>query len=174
MNADALEQIRKTLVMLDPLNMVVRAHLEIEVLISEALVSYLPHPEYLNLERFSFAQKAQIAGSLGILDKGLSQSIFLLNSCRNKLVHRKNHTVTDDFFQELRKYMYLEDEEKQEFEHPNLEYSFLLSYLHGQMSMRRDIFVKLKESVPEEAYALLGSILGGDKPPKADKSSSKD
>lgn len=77
------EEFRKASDAKEILNLVIRAHGELEIAIRVAIAEALAEPHELELERLSFPLKVDLAVALGVMRSAIRPLLLRLNKIRN-------------------------------------------------------------------------------------------
>lgn len=80
----------------DPLQIIIRGHLYVEYNLIRLIEESIPHPQAINLTRFSFPLKIDLAIALGLLSPEEQPAYIALNRFRNKLAHNLEMEITKD------------------------------------------------------------------------------
>jgi hypothetical protein len=95
------DEFRQAADAVDPLVMVIRGHLFIDSVLNSAISEGLFEPHEIEIERFSFPLKLDLAIALGVLRKE-SRPIFLkLNRLRNEYAHKPDAIINEATAQEI-------------------------------------------------------------------------
>lgn len=78
-----------------PLEIVLRGHLWVESSLIRVLEEVLPHPEAIDLARFSFPQKLSLAVALGLVQPEYASAYLKLNALRNRVAHDLFSAITE-------------------------------------------------------------------------------
>lgn len=85
----------------DLVGVFLRAHLWVEQLLADLITVKLERPEVLNVGRWQFAQKINLALALGILDDAEAAPMKLMGKIRNRLAHDLNGEPTAEEIRHL-------------------------------------------------------------------------
>lgn len=80
----------------DTVAQVLRGHLAVEAVLTEALTTKMHLPQELRDMRLSFARKVQLATALGLIPDFEKPSFMALNAMRNSLAHQYHYVVTKE------------------------------------------------------------------------------
>lgn len=83
------------------LEIVLRGHLWVESVLNGLIESKLAHPDALDIDRLSFANKVSLAHALGVLPPGDVGWFRKLGKLRNRLAHTLGGEPTDQELEEL-------------------------------------------------------------------------
>jgi hypothetical protein len=78
----------------DSLFVVLKSHLLIEALLIRLLEAALPTPSALDLDRFGYLQKLELAAALSIIPTNELPPYRSLNKLRNQFAHRLNRSLS--------------------------------------------------------------------------------
>jgi hypothetical protein len=84
-----------------PLEIVLRGHLWVESALIGLIEEVLPHPEAIDLARFSFPQKLGLAVGLGLVRPEYGPAYLKLNGLRNRVAHDLFSAITHKEQEEL-------------------------------------------------------------------------
>jgi len=78
-----------------PLEIVLRGHLWVESSLIGLIEEVLPHPEAIDLARFSFPQKLSLGVALGLVRSQHAPAYLKLNALRNRVAHDLYSAITE-------------------------------------------------------------------------------
>jgi hypothetical protein len=84
-----------------PLEIIIRGHLWVESSLIRLIEEVLPHPEAVDLARFSFPQKLSLGVALGLVRAEYAPAYLKLNSLRNRVAHDLFSAITQVEQEEL-------------------------------------------------------------------------
>ncbi|WP_424536801.1 hypothetical protein ACOZ38_44380 [Sphaerisporangium viridialbum] len=85
----------------EPLQIIIRGHLWVELMINDVLQEVLPRPEHLQKARLSFSQRIHLAAAMQLISSEDLPSMLKLNRIRNTAAHELNSTIDAVAVQEL-------------------------------------------------------------------------
>lgn len=84
-----------------PLEIVLRGHLWVESSLIRLIEEVVPHPEAIDLARFSFPQKMGLGVALGLVRSEYASAYLKLNALRNRVAHDLFSAITKEEQDEL-------------------------------------------------------------------------